>query len=307
MYEKILVALDGSPLSESVLPYARSFADALKIPVELLQVIDPEVVVPSTVTERDRYHDILTPMRELASNYLKKIASSFSGSVPVDFSVEIGSPADLILDKAEACAGTLVAMATHGRSGLKRWLLGSIAEKVVRAARNPLLLVRASDERKAGEAASLKRIMVPLDGSTLAELVLPEAEELARKMDLEMVLVRAYAVPTPLYTAETYTYNIQELWDQISKEAEDYLAEKVRQLQAQGVKTVSAMPVAGVAAEKIIDLAREKTASLVAMCTHGRTGVGRWVMGSVTERVVRHSDNPVLVIRAASGSPNPSS
>jgi nucleotide-binding universal stress UspA family protein len=169
------------------------------------------------------------------------------------------------------------------------------------------LVIASVDERKTGEAASLKRIMVPLDGSTLAELVLPEAEELARKMDLEMVLVRAYAVPTPLYTAETYTYNIQELWDQISKEAEDYLAEKVRQLQAQGVKTVSAMPVAGVAAEKIIDLAREKTASLVAMCTHGRTGVGRWVMGSVTERVVRHSDNPVLVIRAASGSPNPSS
>ncbi len=301
MYNRILVALDGSQLSESILPYARFFAKTLKIPVELLHVIDPETLMPSVVAQHGRYHDILTAEREYGSDYLKKVATSFSGSPAVDCCVEIGKPAEVIVDRAAAHAGALIAIATHGRSGVKRWVLGSVADKVLHAAANHLLLVRTTEEARNTEEALLKSVLVPLDGSGLAESVIPHVAELAKKMDLEIVLLRVYHLPVPVYAAEEYAPDLGELWEQIKKEAQEYLEEKVRQLEKEGLERVFAVSMEGEAAGKIIGLAQEKPQSLVAMCTHGRTGVGRWVLGSVTDRVVRHSGDPVLVIRPSSG------
>ncbi len=299
MYKKILVALDGSQPSEGILPYARSLSKTFKIPVELLQVIDPQVLMPSVAARHGRYHDIMAAERNYSSNYLERVATSFSEPSSVNYSVEIGRPAEVIVDRAAAQAGTLIAMTTHGRSGITRWLLGSVAEKVLHAATNHLLLVRVTERTKSREAAALKRIVVPLDGSELAEMAIPHALELARKMDLEIVLLRAYALPVPAYTAEDYAPDLGELWEQMKKEAREYLEKKADQLQKEGLRKVSTVLLEGYAAEKIINLARERPESLVAMCTHGRSGVGRWVLGSVTDRVVRHSEEPVLVIRAA--------
>ena len=298
MYKRILVALDGSQPSESILPYARSFAKTLKIPVELLQVIDPATLIPVAAVKHVHYQDVLTVERKYSSDYLKQVATSFSEPSSVNYSVEIGRPAEVIIDRAAAQAGTLIAMTTHGRSGITRWLLGSVAEKVLHAATHHLLLVRTTGEIKKPEAAALRRVVVPLDGSELAEMAIPHAVELARKMDLEIVLLRVFALPTPAYAAEEYAPNLEELWEQTRREAGEYLEKKLHQLQKEGLGRASTVLLEGYAAEKIINLARERAESLVAMCTHGRTGVGRWVLGSVTDRVVRHSDNPVLVIRA---------
>jgi nucleotide-binding universal stress UspA family protein len=300
MYNKILVTLDGSQVSEHILPYARSLAKALKIPVELLHAIDPDTLMPTVIAQQGHYNEIMTAEKKRSADYLSKIAGSFSGAPSVDCSLEIGRAAETIVDRAAADAGTLIAMTTHGRSGVKRWLLGSVAEKVLHAATNHMLLARATGESKKIETASLKRIVAPLDGSKLAELALPHAAELARTLGLEIVLVRAVSLPAPVYSAEEYTPNLEELWDQIKKEAQEYLDEKLRQLKAQGLEKVSAVAVEGFAADKIIDVARQKPESLIAMSTHGRSGVGRWVLGSVTERVVRHSDDPVLIVRATS-------
>ena len=90
---------------------------------------------------------------------------------------------------------TLIAMATHGRSGLDRWLLGSVAEKVLRAAANPMLVVRAKEENPTWEMATLKRIIVPLDGSELSERILPYVEGLAKNLDLEVNLIGVYGAP----------------------------------------------------------------------------------------------------------------
>jgi len=297
MYKRILVALDGSELSESVLPYARFFASTLKIPVELLHVIDPVTLISTTVEQR-RYHDAIMGARERNNDYLKKVAVSFSDALTVDCTVEVGKPEEVIVDRAAADTGTLIAIATHGRSGIKRWLLGSVANKILQAAANHLLIVRSSGEIQKTETVSLKRVVVPLDGSRLAEMVIPHAVELARKMDLEIVLARVFALPIPVYASGEYTPNLDEIWEQIKKESQDYLEEKVRQLQGQGLVKVSTVSVEGIAADKIIDVARERAENFVAMCTHGRSGIGRWVLGSVTDRVVCYSGGPVLVIRA---------
>src|SRR5262249_59517068 len=106
--------------------------------------------------------------------------------------VEKGKAEQLIIETAAADQGTFIAMATHGRSGINRWLLGSIAEKVLRGTTNPILLVRATEEAKAESVASLKSIVVPLDGSDLAEGVLPVVAELATTLKVAVVFFSAF-------------------------------------------------------------------------------------------------------------------
>ena len=297
MYEKILVALDGSQLSEAILPYSRLLADKLKLAVELIHVIDPDLSTPTSAAGQARYQEVMAAENEKSLAYLKKIAASFSKGTKVHCSVNPGNPAEVIIDGAAEHQHTLIAMTTHGRSGINRWLIGSVADKVLHGARNPLLLVRAGENAAVEGMARWQRVIVPLDGSALAETVLAHTVELARPLGIEVALMRVFGVPTPVF-AEDYGPYVEELWTQLEEEAQKYLAEKKQQLLAQGLTNVVTVATAGFPAEKIIDAARQRKDALVAMCTHGRSGVNRFVMGSVTDRVVRHGGDPVLIIRA---------
>jgi len=300
MYSKLLVPLDGSRLSEGILPFARTLASASKIPVELLHVIDPDTIVASADPPVGRFFDTVeADLERTSSDYLKSVAASFPCSLTVHRSVEIGKPADVIVDRAASHRGTLIAMSTHGRSGIERWFLGSVADKVLHASANPLLLVRATPKSKTSDVAMLKTILVPLDGSPLAELVLPHVAEVAKAMKLEVVLLRVYSVPVQTYTGEGFAPDYTQLTESIREETKSYLEGKVEQLQGEGLDRVSYVMLGGEAAGEVIDMARETPDSLMAMCTHGRSGVERWVLGSVTDRVVRHGGDPVLVIRSA--------
>ena len=192
-------------------------------------------------------------------------------------------------------------MTTHGHSGLNRWLLGSVAEKVLRATSNPLLLVRAVREGKAGGEATLKSIVVPLDGSELAERVLGTVTEIAKKLRLEVFLFRAYSNPySPFISGGGhYAVNLEELMASVRDESRNYLEEKMAELGKQGVDEMSYLLQEGVAPDEIVSVGSHTPESLIVMCSHGRSGVKRWVLGSVTEAVVRHSDRPVLVLRSA--------
>jgi nucleotide-binding universal stress UspA family protein len=298
MYTKILVPLDGSQLSEGILPYARSFAKSLKVPVELMQVIDPQTVPAISDPQVGRYVDAVeADMKRNIINYLKSIAGSFQHPSTVNRSVEIGNPAEIIVDKAAAHSGTLIAMATHGRSGIQRWLLGSVAYKVLHAATNPLLLMRATEKSETSNEAPLKKILVPLDGSSLAELVLPHVVALAKELNLEVVLLQAYSVPAHMGVG--FSPELDPARENVRQDARNYLEGKVWRLQGEGLSKVPYMLVEGDAATQIIDIARETPDNMLAMCTHGKSGIGRWVLGGVTDRVVCHSGDPVLVIRSS--------
>jgi nucleotide-binding universal stress UspA family protein len=283
------------------LPYARLLATALQVPVELLHAIDPDIIAvlghPRYV-EREPSLEAIVKERQL--RYLTKVESLFPEPLRVSGAVELGSAEELILAKARTVPNTLVVMATHGHSGLKRWLLGSIAEKVLRGATTPLLLIRATEEGSKSEVVALQTLIVPLDGSPLAESALPYAVELARTLDLAVVLVRAFSLPMSGYLAEEQAETGHAGGDRMGKEAQAYLDEKTEQLRAQGVKKIATAAVDGPAADTIINLAREKPNSLVVMCTHGRSGVRKWMLGSVTERIAHHSHAPLLIIQAAS-------
>jgi nucleotide-binding universal stress UspA family protein len=162
-----------------------------------------------------------------------------------------------------------------------------------------LLLIRAADEAKGEGEAMLASIVVPLDGSELAESVLPMVATMAKKLDLEIVLFRAYHIPYNAYAGDDgYMVNYDELIASVRDEANEYLEKKVAEVKKLGVAKVSAATKEGFAGDEIIALGRKTPDNLIAMCSHGRSGVKRWVLGSVTETVVRHSGGPVLVVRA---------
>jgi nucleotide-binding universal stress UspA family protein len=284
IYNKILVPLDGSKLAEGILPYVRLLASALNLPVDLIHVNDPESFPH---LPRD--------------DYLKEVAASFLSSLSVNYCVENGRAADVIVDRASGDAGTLITMATHGRSGAQRWLLGSVAQKVLQASTNPLFLIRPKEETLARDVR-LNILILPLDGSHLAEKIFPHVIYLANSLRLEVVLIRTYTLPTTGYFLATGVSPpaIGELAEKIRAEATEYLQVKVEELQAEGIEKVSFVAVEGKGPEEIIDLARKTANNMVAMSTHGRSGIGRWVLGSVTDRVVCYSGDPVLVIRPTS-------
>jgi nucleotide-binding universal stress UspA family protein len=301
MYTRMLIPLDGSKTAETVLPYARAVSGALKVPIELLAVVDISEMGAQMAISQARFLDTMLPDVERSSaEYLKGIAAR-SGGVETKCTVAKGKPEDVIIESASMDRSTLVAMATHGRSGLNRWMLGSVCEKVLRGCTNPLLLVRAKETLPDEDNVALKSILVPLDGSELAERVLPTVQALAQAMNLEMVLCRAYHIPYSVYSGtEGYTaINFEELLASVKKEAVEYLEKKTAEMKSLGVAKISFVTKEGFGADEIIALGRAIPDNLIAMCSHGRSGVKRWVLGSVTETIVRHSGDPVLVVRAA--------
>jgi nucleotide-binding universal stress UspA family protein len=299
MYTKILVPLDGSTVAEQVLPYVRTLAGGLKIPVELMGVVDVAQLDAHIAAEKGRYLDtLIEDSVRYSGEYLKGVAQTFPGA-NVSFAIETGGAAEVIIAKAGADKETLITMATHGRSGINRWLLGSVTEKVLRGAPNPLLLVRAKSEAKAAGEATLKSIVVPLDGSEVAESVLPTVLEMAKKLNIEIVLFRACNVPYSVFGGVRDHFAIvDELLGAIKGEARDYLEKQTEELKKQGANKVSYVLEQGTSADQIISLGRKTPDNLIAMCTHGWSGVKGWVLGSITETVVRHSGDPVLIIRA---------
>ena len=266
MYKRILVPLDGSKLSEGVLPYVGFLAGRLRLPVNLLHVNDSETTVPS-VYGTD------------GAAYLQHVAATFKAPLTVDWDLEEGRAAETIVDRASKDPGALITMATHGRSGAHRWLLGSVAQKVLQASINPLLLIRPNEESRPSSDVRLSSIILPLDGSHLAEKVFPHVVYLANHLNLEVVLIRTYSVPTTGYFMATGVLPpaIGELAAKIKQDVTEYLGAKVEQLQAEGIEKVSFLAVEGTDRRRSSTLREER---LTTSWRCPRTDDPEWVVGS---------------------------
>lgn len=298
MFREMLIPLDGSKTAEQVLPYARLFTGTLQNSIEFITAID-SVGLAADLTaserERDDFSALVAEVMRKSHQYLAGVSNTFEG-IAIECVVQNGAPADVILQRGERKPGMVIAMTTHGRSGVHRWLLGSVAEKVLRAAANPMLLIRADEQSRSESEASLKSIVVPLDGSELAESVLLPVVELAKKIHLAVILLRAYNIPAPafMYGHGYYAFDLQR----VKTTAQEYLEKKAVELRGAGVETVSCVTREGLSADAVIKVASETAQPLIVLCSHGRSGVKRWALGSVTETVVRHASQPVLVLRA---------
>jgi nucleotide-binding universal stress UspA family protein len=244
-------------------------------------------------------------LRERAAGYLATVAMQLEqAGLDVETMVRIGPPDENIVEAARSQRATLIAMATHGYGGLRRWTLGSVTDKVVHSATTPVFIVRGATPAPPRDLA-LKRILVPLDGSDLARQALPLAAELATCANAEVILLQAVAPMNEIYAGirpsgrsiPQYADALATLRRQAAKEL-DTLAGELRQQHL----SVEVAVATGHAAEVIIDEAARQHADLIVMATHGYSGLRRWAMGSVADKVLHATTTPLVLVRArASG------
>jgi nucleotide-binding universal stress UspA family protein len=198
--------------------------------------------------------------------------------LPVTARVEERYPSTAIVEAAAELQADLIVMATHGRAAPLRTILGSVAEEVLRTSRTPLLLIPPSCTNPWPAAGSL-RVLVALDGSPTAEHILGSAVTMAHALDAVLLLLRV----------------MEDERSSPGEAAESYLEEVARPLREQGA-SVRVQSVAGKPADRILERAQQEPAQVIAMATHGRSGLGRLLMGSVTAAVVRRAEVPLLVV-----------
>lgn len=300
MFGKILVPLDAGQVSEEALPVVAALAGALGDPVAVVSVIpDPGDLNPLVSKYDAVLHDLDVGRRAYASTYLEGVRGRLEAKgVHVAAAVRAGDPATEILAAAAADGAGLIAMATHGRSGPERWFVGSVADRVVHSAPMPVLLVRPG-ERPHPEQVS--DIIVPLDGSPVAERALPVAMQLAQALSARVTLVRTVAsgwlnAGTDMYGGTTMSPDVITV---IEDDARAYLEATAARLRGGTVEVQTSFALFHAPDLQIDEIAVDCPAPLVVMTSHGRSGVERALLGSVADRVVRSSTAPVLVIRDA--------
>ncbi|MCI0342511.1 MAG: universal stress protein [Planctomycetales bacterium] len=288
MFAKILVPLDGSALSSTILDLVRRPANGGggKREVLLLHVLDVDVRGYGD----DPYWQGTPPEVRNHLGLMREIVASEGADCRLE--VRAGDPAEVILQYARELRPDIVAMSTHGRSGLSRVLRGSVAESVLRRSPFPLLLATPAKIEGPGadREPGFRRILVPLDRSEAGRRVLPLAEEVARAFGAVVVLAHVEPVP-----AEPVLYGaIVKAMDRASAD----LRLDVARLEKAGIRARLRVAFGDPAAE-ILLLARAEKADLLALATHGRTGLARAVFGSVAEAVLREAPVPLLVVRTA--------
>jgi nucleotide-binding universal stress UspA family protein len=310
MFFRILVPLDGSKLAQSALPYALALASAVDAPITLLSVVPPmqmltDYYVPyNAATEAVQLAD--------AGDALDALAQSLrTHGVRVTTAVAVGDGADQILRYTEENDVDAIVMASHGRGGAFHWAFGSVARKVITGATVPTLVVRAKDALEHPETpARVGRILVPLNGSELAEAVIPLVTDLARSCGASVTLARVVPFPGGIYFGSPYTPLVasdtfDQAMDDARAAARSYLFSVAERIRRPGLN-VEIVVHDGEPASRLLSLMDEDRYDLVVAATHGRTGIGRWVMGSVAERLIESSHTPVLLVRstalAATGS-----
>jgi nucleotide-binding universal stress UspA family protein len=292
MIKTILVALDGSELAEQAIPYVSALASTTKATVVLGTVIVP----PDRWSEGADADEWARQEQDAATFYLKTLTPQFKErGVAARVRVEVGRAPETLVAIADGEAADILAMTTHGRSGFARWILGSVADRVLHMSRKPVLLVHAQpDGQVAG--AEFKRILVPLDGSATAESVLPFVKRLAVDTKASLVL-EGVIVPTASLYAGTFVPSSPPALQEIEAGSREYLDDVAIKIKKEGLSVTTRVDV-GYAAETILEAASATGADLIALCTHGRSGPERWIRGSVADAVVRHADRPCLVLPA---------
>jgi nucleotide-binding universal stress UspA family protein len=301
MFDKILVPLDGSELAEVTLWYAEGLAGRMRSAITLLIVISPE-----DLTSRYMYDCYL---KEIANrtkvNAEERGPGKKDGEIKVDYEILKGDAAEEIIDYAHKAKINLIIMSTQGRSGVRRWPLGNVADKVLRATRKPVLLIRAKGAKPDVYRESLVKVLVPVDGSRESESILRYVTYMATELNLEVTLFHVLVLDSDFipFSPEALRRSPEALkqLNQARKNKEGYIKRLETRLKGKGVNVNSVFKevLTGGAAEEIIKLAEEGDFSMVAMSTHGRSGVGRWIFGSNAEKVLEEGSTPVLLVRPA--------
>lgn len=308
MYRRMLCPLDGSELAEVVFTYAKELAGRLDIDVDLLHVSTPSA--KGFMPMQQAYIKRAAEIVKRQAREVQQSTGMPQGGKPVKVKGELvtGYPADEILHYAEENEVDFILMATHGYSGRKRWALGSVASKVLSASKIPVWLVRAgTPEETPFEKWPSQTLLVLLDGSELAESVLPHVEALAKQRGAEpvdVVLLKVSETPTmPSYygpelsgVSLNWGEYVQREETRRKKVAAEYLAKVEERLKDSNINVQSKVLV-GKAADEIIGYVNKNPFSIIVMATHGRSGLSRLVYGSVAANLLQGVSNPIFLVK----------
>ena len=296
MFKKILVPLDRSTIAEQALTTARALAKRGNAKLVLLNVSQPEVVLiepmgsyPIPAMSRDN-------LEKASRDYLKAIAGAPEQiGIETSVVVEWGDPASAIIDVALREEVDLIVMSTHGRSGLQRWVLGSITERVLRHAPVAVLALQSGDLPE--------EFMLTLDGSSLSELAIEPTLALAKLLDAKVTFASVQDMrEQPDYDLVNAINPVDDgLAERVIVEwydrAHTYIKSMVTKYKSHGLELKGAV-IEATPADGILTLAEKHNADLIAMTTHGRSGISRWRYGSVTEKILRSANRDMFIIRA---------
>lgn len=304
MPRTLLVPLDGSELSEAALPWAAALARQRGLPLTLAQVVAyPSFgggAWPEETMSLEVYEQVLEAEDETARTYLEGVGQRLAETgLHVETVVRHGSPSVALLDLADELNAEAIVIASHGHGGFKRFVLGSVAMQLVSHTSVPVLVVRAAapEER---HAPALQRLLVPLDGSVLAERALDVARETAPEATLVLVRIASGSQSAALEGASERTRDANTSAYGLAL-ASSYLDRIAAPLRAAGVAVeVQAIPAetSGSVSRHLADAAAASNVDAIVMSTHGRGGVTGWLLGSVADEVVRNADRPVLLVSA---------
>jgi nucleotide-binding universal stress UspA family protein len=302
----VLAPVDGSIRALRAVPWAAKLAGPHGT-VVLLRVVPPQPAYAETlfslVGAEGTVQEIQDAWTRTAKADMDEAAALLSGSdVTVEQMVAEGEPEEEIVAAAARRGVEMIAMASHGRGAVGRAIFGSVADRVARTAPVPILILRTPDE-DADHGVAVTRIVVPLDGSEIAERALPVASELARQLPAPVYVVRAVdaAATLPLASGvfgagpvvgEEVT---DQIWEEAETEARSTVTSAVSRLQAEGVDA-SGTILNGSPFFAISEATQP--GDLLLLTSHGRGGVRRWLLGSVAEKLVREADAPVMLVPA---------
>lgn len=300
----ILVPLDGSVFAEQAVPLAIAIAQATRRRI-WLATVQRVLLWPDETKNVETMATMRRLLHAEGENYLRGVQERFHTEGidldPVVLPNEAIPVGQELADFVTSAHIGLVVMATHGRGGLSRAWLGSVADDLVRRSTVPVILVRAGT----AHLQQGTRILVPLDGSVPAESLIELVCSIAARRHQEITLLQVVApVITHLGVPESSVVSVDaEMTLAHQHQAQDYIADVEEAVRARGVKCSSLVTIGASAASAILDIAKPGDFGMIAMATHGRGGIRRVMLGSVADKVVRGAEIPVLVWRPTSASP----
>lgn len=297
MYTRILVPLDGSSFAEAALPLALAIGERSGASMHLVSVLEP---IPSF--NDDRWLELT---RDWLTHYLEDVSERVKQTgLSVTTSLSFGHVVDTLLREADESRADLIVMTTHGRGAIARAWIGSVADALSLQATTPIILVRPSEDASAAGADALsakpRTIMVPLDGSELSESALEPAIELGELFGSAYHLT--HIVPYPGVHLPTGTFTAQvnhELLADAKAEAAEYLERQANRLRWRGLRVTTSVAVDVQPGRGVLAEADAVGCDLIAMSTHGRSGLRRLVLGSAADKVLRGTHSLLMLHRPA--------
>jgi nucleotide-binding universal stress UspA family protein len=282
MFDDILIPTDGSDCAQTAVGYAADLATHYEARVHALCVADSR-----TLENAPKYDEIKKDREEVAERTCSDLSVS---GVPVEQAVRTDIPHRAILRYATEQDIDLIVMGTHGRTGVQRYLLGSVTEKVVRLSDVPVLTVKAQDDDEV--TYPYTDILVPTDGSEGAEAAIGPAIDIAGTYDARIHALTV--IDTMALGADVRSGAILDALEESAQSAVETVKEQATQASVSAVETTieHGNPYRG-----IRSYADDRDIDLIVMGTHGRSGIERHLLGSVTDKTVRTSPAPVMTVR----------